>query len=63
MVDIMMNDFLVSMVKEALDKLVKATECPSLEAKIETEDTITLIDMATKRKELKWKTPFISCER
>ena len=57
MVDIMMNDFLVSMVKEALDKLVKATECPSLEAKIETEDTITLIDMATKRKELKWKTP------
>ena len=57
MVDIMMNDFLVTMIKEALEKLVDASDSRNLVPRIETDNTIVIEDLVAKRKEHKYKTP------
>ena len=57
MVDIMMNDFLVTMIKEALENIT-AADCRTMGPRIETEDTISLVNLVTKRKELSLKVPF-----
>ena len=57
MVDIMMADFLMTMIKDALEKLVKAHEIGNLEPRIETADSMTAKLFQIKRSEEKWRSP------
>jgi dynein heavy chain len=57
MVDIMMNDFLITMIKEALEKLVEASDSRNLVPRIETDNIITIQDLVKKREIEKFKTP------
>jgi dynein heavy chain len=57
MMDILISDFLKTMVNEALIQLVAAVESDNLEPRVETFDHVTLAVMAKKREEKGWKTP------
>ena len=57
MMDILISDFLKSMVQDAMLKLVEATESDNLEPKIETADDMDRVKVQKKRETNKWKTP------
>jgi dynein heavy chain len=57
MVDIMMTDFLMSMIKDAIDRLAHAAEPHGMKPRSETSDTIDKKAIAKKRLEGKLKAP------
>lgn len=57
MMDIIIADFLKTMVNDALLKLVSAVESESLDPHIETSDSVTRVMLTKKREEHGWKTP------
>ena len=62
MVDIMMKDFLMTMIKEAMEKLMHAHELSASNPHIEIADDITAKLLIIKRKENKWKSPLFRVE-
>jgi hypothetical protein len=62
MVDTMMTDFLMTMIKEAMEKLVHAHEINSTVPRVEIADDITAKLLVLKRKEMKWKAPLFRVE-
>ena len=57
MVDIMMTDFLMSMIKDAIDKLAHAAEPHGMKPRIETSDSVDKKAIARKRIEGRLKAP------
>eukprot|EP01038_Epipyxis_sp_PR26KG_P006339 gene6339-8727_t len=57
MMDIIITDFLQTMIKEAMLKLVAAVESDDIELRVETSDDIDKIALAKRRETNNWKTP------
>jgi len=62
MVDTMMTDFLMTMIREAMEKLVHAHELGSTVPRTEMADDMTAKLLVLKRKENKWKAPLFRVE-
>jgi len=57
MMDILITDFLKTMVHDAMEKLAAAVESESLETRVETDDAMDQEKLKKKREEFNFKTP------
>ncbi|RYH31858.1 hypothetical protein EON65_01740 [archaeon] len=57
MMDIVMSDFLKTMVQEAMFKMVEAVESETLDPRTETSDDIDMVKLQRKRDANSWKAP------